>query len=48
MKLILANGRLTKEKLEQILKRHAPKKEKKYKRTLADVWPGKEKDENKS
>lgn len=41
MKLILVNGKLTKEKLKQILKRHAPskKKEKEYKHTLADVWP---------
>lgn len=39
MKIILIDGKLTKEKLGQVLKRHAPKKEKEYKHTLADIWP---------
>lgn len=46
MKLILVNGKMTEEKLKQILKQHAPKKKRKrkeYKRTLADIWPDKKK-----
>lgn len=43
-KIILVDGRMSREKLAQILKRHAPKKWKKKdeeedKSTLADVWP---------
>ena len=45
MKIILVDGRLTEEKLAQILKRHAPRKRKETKTTLADVWPGKEKED---
>ena len=46
MKIILVDGKLTREKLEKILKRHAPRgrRKKEDKTTLADVWPdGKEK-----
>ena len=45
MKIILVDGRLTPEKLAQILKRHAPRRRKETKTTLADVWPGKEKED---
>ena len=47
MKIILVDGRLTKEKLAQILKRHAPRRRKEPKTTLADVWPGKEEEDGK-
>ncbi len=36
-RIILVDGYLSKEKLQQILRRHASKK--KYKHTLADIWP---------
>ena len=44
-KIILVNGKLTREKLKQILKRHAPKgRRDNTKTTLGDIWPeGKEK-----
>lgn len=47
MKIILVDGRLTREKLEQILKRYAPRirGKRETKTTLADVWPGKEKED---
>ena len=40
MKVILVDGHLSKEKLQQILRRYASKK--KYKHTLADIWPREE------
>ena len=42
-KIILVDGKLTKEKLEQILKRHTSRRRerKETKTTLADIWPGK-------
>ena len=43
MKIILVDGKLSEEKLKQILKRYASKGEEDFKTTLADVWPRKEK-----
>jgi len=40
-KIILIDGKLTREKLEQLLRRYAPRERKPTKATLGDVWPGK-------